>query len=144
MIDSLGYTIFMLIAFSLCVQAAEGATFAVVPFIQPKAIGPVAGIVGAGGNMGAMLFAFLIFTSVPTNLSYFYAWLIMGIFTFVVSFATLLIRFSEAEINAADEQMNTWTDIQVEAEKVPTKDATSDAEATKDTEKSLKINLILK
>ncbi len=42
--------------FSLCVHAAEGATFAIVPFIQPKAIGPVAGIVGASANMCAMCF----------------------------------------------------------------------------------------
>ena len=38
---------------------ANGATYSLVPFINPKAVGSVAGIVGAGGNIGAMLIAFL-------------------------------------------------------------------------------------
>ena len=46
-----------LIAFSLTVQMAEGATFSVVPFINKKAIGSISGIVGAGGNVGAFLAA---------------------------------------------------------------------------------------
>jgi len=49
-----------LILFSLTVQMAEGATFSVVPFINKKAIGSVSGIVGAGGNVGAFLAAFLL------------------------------------------------------------------------------------
>lgn len=49
-----------LIAFSLAVQMAEGATFAVVPFINRKAIGSISGIVGAGGNVGAFLAALLL------------------------------------------------------------------------------------
>jgi NNP family nitrate/nitrite transporter-like MFS transporter len=109
---SLGYTIFMLIAFSLFVQAAEGVTFAIVPFVQPDGIGPVAGIVGAGGNVGAMIMAFAIFARVPTDISYFTAWLVLGIFVFVVSFAVLGIKFSDEEIKAADEKMNTWNQIE--------------------------------
>ncbi|ALJ03799.1 MFS transporter [Pseudalgibacter alginicilyticus] len=50
----------LLILFSLSVQMAEGATFSVVPFINKKAIGSVSGIVGAGGNVGAFLAAFLL------------------------------------------------------------------------------------
>tara|TARA_R110000868_G_scaffold34421_1_gene124339 strand:+ start:41207 stop:42613 length:1407 start_codon:yes stop_codon:yes gene_type:complete len=49
-----------LIAFSLTVQMAEGATFSVVPFINKKAIGSISGIVGAGGNVGAFLAALLL------------------------------------------------------------------------------------
>src|SRR5690606_17472192 len=45
----------LLIAFSLSVQMAEGATFSVVPFVNRKAIGSISGIVGAGGNFGAFL-----------------------------------------------------------------------------------------
>lgn len=52
--------IIFLIGFSLTVQMAEGATFAVVPFINKKAIGTVSGIVGAGGNVGAFLAAMLL------------------------------------------------------------------------------------
>ena len=52
--------IIFLIGFSLAVQMAEGATFAVVPFINRKAIGSISGIVGAGGNVGAFLAALLL------------------------------------------------------------------------------------
>lgn len=48
-----------LIAFSLFVQMSEGATYAVVPFINKKALGSVSGIVGAGGNAGAVAAGFL-------------------------------------------------------------------------------------
>ncbi len=48
-----------MVVFSLFVQMAEGATFGIVPFINKKALGSVAGIVGAGGNAGAVAAGFL-------------------------------------------------------------------------------------
>jgi NNP family nitrate/nitrite transporter-like MFS transporter len=57
MAGSLIIAILLLTAFSLAVQMAEGATFAVVPFINKKAIGSISGIVGAGGNVGAFFAA---------------------------------------------------------------------------------------
>ena len=51
----IGAAIPALIGFSLFVQMAEGATFAIVPFVQPSATGSVSGIVGAGGNVGAVI-----------------------------------------------------------------------------------------
>lgn len=59
-ISILSLGIIFLIAFSLTVQMAEGATFSVVPFINKKAIGSISGIVGAGGNVGAFLAAMLL------------------------------------------------------------------------------------
>ena len=59
-ITILSLGIIFLIAFSLTVQMAEGATFSVVPFINKKAIGSISGIVGAGGNVGAFLAAMLL------------------------------------------------------------------------------------
>lgn len=59
-ITILPIAIIFLIAFSLTVQMAEGATFSVVPFINKKAIGSISGIVGAGGNVGAFLAALLL------------------------------------------------------------------------------------
>lgn len=53
----LGPAIATMILFSLCVQMAEGATFSVVPFLNRKALGAVSGIVGAGGNVGAVIYA---------------------------------------------------------------------------------------
>ena len=43
-----------MIIFSLFVQMAEGATYGIVPFMNKKALGAVAGIVAAGGNAGAV------------------------------------------------------------------------------------------
>jgi len=59
-INILAVAIVFLVAFSLTVQMAEGATFSVVPFINKKAIGLISGIVGAGGNVGAFLAAILL------------------------------------------------------------------------------------
>ena len=48
-----------MLAFGLCTHMACGSTYALVPFVNPKALGGVAGIVGAGGNVGAVLAGFL-------------------------------------------------------------------------------------
>jgi MFS transporter, NNP family, nitrate/nitrite transporter len=53
---SLGLAIFIMTVFSLFVQAAEGTSFGIVPYIDPPATGSISGIVGAGGNVGAVAF----------------------------------------------------------------------------------------
>ncbi len=57
--SSLYLAIPAMIVFSLFVQMSEGATYSVVPFINRAALGSVTGIVGAGGNAGAVAFGFL-------------------------------------------------------------------------------------
>lgn len=81
-----------LILFSLFVQMSEGATYSVVPFINKKALGAVSGIVGAGGNAGAVAAGFLFKSSLewPT------AFLILGGLVTVASFLAFTVRFSEA------------------------------------------------
>ncbi len=56
---NLGMAIGMMFFFGLSLKMANGATYSLVPFISPIAVGSVAGIVGAGGNIGAMLIAFM-------------------------------------------------------------------------------------
>lgn len=51
----LGAALPMLILFSFGVQAAEGTSYGIVPYICPDATGAVSGIVGAGGNFGAVM-----------------------------------------------------------------------------------------
>jgi NNP family nitrate/nitrite transporter-like MFS transporter len=43
-----------LILFSTCVQMSEGATYGVVPYVNKRCTGTIAGIVGAGGNIGGV------------------------------------------------------------------------------------------
>ncbi len=45
--------ILAMIVFGLFTHMACGATYALVPFIDRKSLGGVAGIIGAGGNVGA-------------------------------------------------------------------------------------------
>ena len=93
----------MMIIFSLFVQMSEGATYSVVPFINKKALGAVAGIVGAGGNMGAVAFGFLLRAE---DISYQEALLILGGVVLVFAFFALLVRFKPAEEEAAAEEFN--------------------------------------
>lgn len=52
---SLVATILTVILMAFSVEASEAAAFAVVPFVSKRALGVVAGLVGAGGNLGAMV-----------------------------------------------------------------------------------------
>ena len=93
----------MMIVFSLFVQMSEGATYSIVPFINKKALGAVAGIVGAGGNMGAVAGGFLL-RAHPG------AWpqalFILGCCVTVFSFLALLVRFAPAEEAAAEAELS--------------------------------------
>ncbi|GIW82934.1 MAG: MFS transporter [Gemmatales bacterium] len=83
-----------LVLFSLFVQMSSGATFSVVPFINRKALGSVAGIVGAGGNAGAVAAGFLFKSSLPWPT----ALLVLGVLVTICSSLALTVRFSnEAE-----------------------------------------------
>jgi NNP family nitrate/nitrite transporter-like MFS transporter len=98
---AVGIAVIAMIIFSLFVQMSEGATYGIVPFINKKAVGPVAGIVGAGGNAGAVGAGFLFrVESLATQ----DALLILGILVAISAGLTWLVRFSaetEAEEQAA-------------------------------------------
>ncbi len=80
-----------MLVFSLFVQMASGATYSVVPFINRKALGSVAGIVGAGGNAGAVSAGFLFrVEGLATETALMY----LGIAVAVCSVLTFLVRFS--------------------------------------------------
>merc|ERR1712003_169282 len=59
-------SIVMLTIFSIFVQGAEGSTYGIVPYVNSKSPGAVAGIVGAGGPTGAVSFG-LVFRSLPDD-----------------------------------------------------------------------------
>ena len=100
----LAFAIPAMILFSLFVQMSEGATYSIVPFINKKALGSVAGIVGAGGNMGAVCAGFLVRAE---NISYPLALLILGGLVSCCAFFAFLVRFSTADEAAAAAEFDT-------------------------------------
>jgi len=71
--QSLGAAIAVMVFFSLFVQAAEGSSYGIVPYVDPPATGSISGIVGAGGNTGAVCFGLGF-----RNLEYKTAFILMG------------------------------------------------------------------
>lgn len=53
---SLAGAIVVMVFFSTIVQSAEGSTYGIVPYVNPPVTGSIAGVVGAGGNCGAVGF----------------------------------------------------------------------------------------
>ena len=92
-----------LLIFSIFVQMSEGATYSVVPFINKKALGSISGIVGAGGNAGAVGGMFL-FKKQLTGLEWTDSFFYLGLIVAGVSFLSFLVRFStQAETEAKSE-----------------------------------------
>ncbi len=77
------------------VQMANGATYSIVPFVNKRALGAVAGIVGAGGNAGAVAVMFL-FKKNLTGLEWPTAFFFVGAIVTVCSFLSFGVRFNEA------------------------------------------------
>lgn len=84
----------LLLLFGLFVKMSNGATYAVVPFVNPKALGAVSGIVGAGGNAGAVAAGFLFKGSLDWSAGL----LVLGIAVTVSSLLVFAVRlFPQAE-----------------------------------------------
>lgn len=54
-----GLAILFMLSFALFLKMANGAVYGIVPFIDSNNVGLISGVVGAGGNLGGMLFGFL-------------------------------------------------------------------------------------
>jgi NNP family nitrate/nitrite transporter-like MFS transporter len=84
--------LFMLFGLFVCMGC--GATYAVTPFINRRGMGAVAGLVGAGGNAGAVAAGFLLkATSVTAPRGLF----VLGIIVAGVAALAPLVRFSDAD-----------------------------------------------
>jgi NNP family nitrate/nitrite transporter-like MFS transporter len=84
---TLTMAIFSMLLFALFLKMANGGTYSIVPFVNKDAIGSVAGIVGAGGNIGAMLVGFLFKSK---NITYAQAFFYIGIGVAVTGLLVLL------------------------------------------------------
>jgi NNP family nitrate/nitrite transporter-like MFS transporter len=74
-----------------------------VPFVNKRALGAVAGIVGAGGNAGAVLAGFLFKTQ---SLTYAQGLLILGGAILATSACAFVVRFSEKDERAAQQEID--------------------------------------
>ena len=52
----------LVVCFSFCVQMAEGLHYGIVPYVCRPALGVVSGMIGAGGNAGAVIAGSIFFT----------------------------------------------------------------------------------
>lgn len=88
--ESLSGAIALLLGFALFVKMSNGATYSIVPFVNKSALGSVAGIVGAGGNVGAVLAGFLFKSE---SISYREAFTYIGYAVAVVGILVLFTKF---------------------------------------------------
>ncbi len=97
---NLGLAIISMQAFALFLKMANGTTYAIVPFINEKNVGLVSGIVGAGGNVGGMLFGFLFKSE---SITYLQAFSYIGYIVIGVSAVVMVTKFSNAKVVEAVE-----------------------------------------
>ncbi len=89
-----------MLSFGLCTHMACGATYALTPFIDRSALGGVAGIIGAGGNVGAVAAGFLMKASASTQDCLY----VLGAIVTVSSVCAIAVRFS-AEHKSREEEL---------------------------------------
>ena len=89
-----------MLTFGLFTHMACGATYALVPFIDRKALGGVAGIIGAGGNVGAVAAGFLMkgLGDLQQTLTY------LGVAGTLAALCAIAVRFS-AEHKAQEQAL---------------------------------------
>jgi NNP family nitrate/nitrite transporter-like MFS transporter len=82
--------ILAMLGFGLFTHMACGATYALVPFIDRKSLGGVSGIIGAGGNVGAVAAGFLMkgLGNLTMTLT------VLGVVAALSALCALAVRFS--------------------------------------------------
>ena len=89
--NTLLLAVISMLLFALFLKMANGCTYGIVPFINRENMGIVSGIVGAGGNIGAMLVGFLFKAE---SLSYADAFFYIGIGVTTVGALIFITRFN--------------------------------------------------
>ena len=92
---NLPMAIITMVTFALFLKMSNGATYAIVPFVNPKAVGTISGVVGAGGNLGGMLMGFLFKSQ---SISYNQAFLYIGCSVAVFGLILFLVNFGKAVV----------------------------------------------
>ncbi|QHV93575.1 NarK family nitrate/nitrite MFS transporter [Spirosoma endbachense] len=84
-----------MLSFALFLKMSNGGTYAIVPFVNPKAVGVISGVVGAGGNVGGMLMGFLFKSQ---SISYGQAFLYIGAIVAAVGLTLFLVNFGKTVV----------------------------------------------
>jgi NNP family nitrate/nitrite transporter-like MFS transporter len=92
---TLGVAIASMLLFALFLKMANGATYGIVPFVNEKNVGLIAGVVGAGGNLGGMCFGFLFKSE---SITYIEAFRYIGIIVIIISVVIFITRFRREEV----------------------------------------------
>jgi NNP family nitrate/nitrite transporter-like MFS transporter len=92
---NLTLSIISMLSFALFLKMANGGTYAIVPFVNPKAVGVVSGVVGAGGNVGGMLMGFLFKSQ---RITYAEAFLYIGGAVALVGAVLALVNFAKEPV----------------------------------------------
>ena len=95
---------------------SNGATYSVVPFVNQKSLGMVSGIVGAGGNLGALLFAFMFKSE---SITYDDAFYMIGIGACVIAVLSFFIKFPPEKKKEFVEIKSETESVTVETKKEP-------------------------
>jgi len=93
---SVGLAIVAMSFFGLFTHMACGATYALMPFVDRKALGGVAGVIGAGGNVGAVIAGFINKASPSTAQT---LW-VLGLVVLATALCAVSVRFSAAHKSA--------------------------------------------
>jgi len=91
-----GTALIAMLGFGLFTHLACGATYSLTPFINRRALGGVSGIIGAGGNVGAVVAGFLMKSANSLREGLF----LLGACVTVSAFCAVAVRFSSAHKNA--------------------------------------------
>lgn len=94
--SSVGLAIAAMSLFGVFTHMACGATYALMPFIDRKALGGVAGLIGAGGNIGAVAAGFLNKAAQTPQ----QCLIILGVIVAGTSLCAVAVRFSPAHKTA--------------------------------------------
>lgn len=97
---SLPLAIASMLSFALFLKMANGATYGIVPFVNEKNVGLISGIVGAGGNLGGMLFGFLFKSQ---SITYVQAFTYIGFIVIAVAAIVFVSRFQKKAVAKEEE-----------------------------------------
>ena len=90
--QELAYAVAVMIGFALFIKMSNGVTYSIVPFVNKQALGSVSGIVGAGGNLGALLATLTFKYSGGDRNGFLY----IGMTIVAISVLSYLMKFTES------------------------------------------------